>query len=33
MDIKEILGFLNTIMGILKKIFAAIGIDALSEMF
>ena len=33
MDIKSILGIVNTLMGVLKKIFATIGIDSLSEMF
>lgn len=33
MDIEAILGFLNTIMGVIKKVLESVGIDALLEMF
>lgn len=33
MDIKSVLGILNTLLGILKKIFETIGIDSLAGMF
>ena len=33
MDIEAILGFLNTFMGIIKKVLSAVGIDSLVEMF
>lgn len=33
MDIKSVLGFLNTLLGIIKKVLEAVGIDALADMF
>lgn len=33
MDIEAILSFLNTFMGIIKKVLSAIGIDSLAGMF